>query len=88
MPEPTRSQLPRGVWIASWDGPNGETVLLAIDSAHRLLGLPMAVPMGWSVERASDALWLVLDTLDPENDALARAAPKAGRASHLQLVEG
>jgi hypothetical protein len=78
------NRLGRGVWEAAWDGPNGETVLLAVTSTHRLLMPPTFVPIGWSEETYCDALWEALDAADPENDALARASvPKAGRGSSL-----
>jgi hypothetical protein len=58
--------LTRGVYVAPWVGANGELVLIAIGHRHRLVGEPVAVPIGGSHLDASDVLWARLERDDPE----------------------
>ncbi len=62
---PATKPVGRGVWIAPWVGPNGETVLLAITRFRKLVGEPVTIPNGTSHHVACDALWAQLDQEDP-----------------------
>lgn len=55
----------RGVWMAPWLGPNGETILVAVTREKRLAGEPVIVPIGGNHVAASDELWDRLDGRDP-----------------------
>lgn len=73
----------RGVHVAPWQGPEGELVLIAIDSHRGLLPDSITViPHGASRVDASDALWEFLEQLDPIDDS-ARA--KIARVSLYAL---
>ena len=56
----------RGVWIAPWIGPQGEVVLVAVTSAHRLAAAPVTVPAGADRIAAAEALWDHLEAVDPD----------------------
>lgn len=69
-PAPYVPLLERGVWKAQWQGPNGEIVLLAISSDHKLLtGTPHVISVGGDHIAAADALWDLLDARDPVSPA-------------------
>ncbi|MFI5228497.1 MAG: hypothetical protein ACHQWU_05485 [Gemmatimonadales bacterium] len=70
--------LTRGVYIAPWLGPDGETILVAIDSKRRLIAEPTVVAAGASQVLAGDALWDRLEAADPGRVADTRP--------HLTLV--
>lgn len=54
----------RGVWQAPWMGEEGEMVLIAITSKHRLLRI-VTIPPGASRIDAAEALLSELDAADP-----------------------
>lgn len=58
--------IERGVFVAPWLGPNGETVLIAISRAGRLAGEPLTIPVGGNHVELGDAMWDRLDADDPE----------------------
>lgn len=68
-PQSGLHMLERGVWKAPWQGPDGEIVLLAITSHHRLLVPPSVIAFGRDHIGASDVLWEQLDAQDPVDDA-------------------
>ena len=55
----------RGVWMAPWVGPNGETILVAVTRERKLAGDPVLVPLGGNHVNAGDELWARLDEDDP-----------------------
>jgi len=55
----------RGVWIAPWMGPNGETVLVALNRHDRQLGDVILIPAGGNHLAASDELWARVERDDP-----------------------
>jgi hypothetical protein len=55
----------RGVWMAPWLGPNGETILVAVTRDRKLIGEPAFVPAGGNHVKAADDLWERLDADDP-----------------------
>lgn len=58
--------LERGVHVANVLGPNGETILLAVDHRHRLTTWPPTlVEPGQDHLGASDNEWDTLDRNDP-----------------------
>jgi hypothetical protein len=63
--KPLRGMLARGVWTAPYFGPNGETVLVAVDSQQRLVGSPRIIGDGESRIAAADSLLDELDRADP-----------------------
>lgn len=73
----------RGVHAAPWQGPNGELVLIAIDSHRGLLPDSITVvPHGASRVDAADSLWAFLESLDPVDD---RQRAEIARASLYAL---
>ena len=87
----------RGVWNAPWSGPNGELVLLAIDSQHRLINGPMVVARGTDHVMVADAMWDLLDACDWQERGVLGDPPSFGALkvparfsgtdrSHLALV--
>lgn len=74
-PAPRYHLLDRGVWQAPWCGADGEVVLLAITSRHRLAVPPVTLPLEASRVDAAGQLWDTLEELDPS---------PANR--HLQIV--
>ena len=60
------SDTRRGVYVAPWVGPKGETVLIALRRDGRLAGDPDAIPVDSSHEVATDAMWDRLDRDDPQ----------------------
>ena len=73
----TPPSLNRGVWVAPWTGPNGETVVYAIDSTNRLLASPVVIPHGTDHVALADRLWQELDRQDPVTDSPAFAPPRS-----------
>jgi len=65
-PAPLHNLLNRGVWLAPWCGSEGEMVLLAITSRHRLAVPPVVIPNGASRVDAANLLWDQLEQSDPE----------------------
>jgi len=55
----------RGVFVAQWDGPNGEIILIARDRRRRLIGEPYTVPCGSDPVAANDLMWARVDAADP-----------------------
>lgn len=55
--------LGRGVWIAQWQGPNGEAILIAVDRMNRQVGERM-VAAGCDYQFAADQLWERLEAVD------------------------
>lgn len=55
----------RGVWVAPWMGPDGETILVAVKRNGRLATWTMLRP-GDDHVGASDDLWSILEAQDPE----------------------
>lgn len=54
----------RGVWVAPWMGPNGETILVAVKRDDRLVAERM-LSFGDDHVQASDELWRALERADP-----------------------
>jgi hypothetical protein len=48
-------------------------VLLAINSAHQIVGEPRVLPFGSDYIKAHDQMWDLLDLLDPLTPELAHA---------------
>lgn len=57
--------LGRGVFQAPWLGPDGELVLIAVRSDHRLNAPPLVVPHGASRIAAAERLESDLEAGDP-----------------------
>ena len=57
--------LPRGVHVAPVVGPDGETILFAVDHRHRLLGAAVYLKPGDSYVGAADELWERIERDDP-----------------------
>lgn len=55
----------RGVWQAPWMGPNGETILVAVNRDRRQVGAEIMIPLGGAHHAASDELWARLERDDP-----------------------
>lgn len=55
----------RGVWVAPWLGPKGETVLVAVDRHHCRIGDEVLVPAGMNSVLIADGLWERVDRDDP-----------------------
>lgn len=51
----------RGVFVAPWVGPNGEHVLIAIDSRGRLVGEPTTVEGDCVFQQVAEVLWELLE---------------------------
>ena len=51
----------RGVWIAPWLGPSGETILVALDREERQVGDVALVATNEDINEASDRLWQRLE---------------------------
>lgn len=77
----------RGVWNAPWTGPNGELVLIALESRGRLIDGPVAVPRGVDHVTVADTLWELLDTVDPLAMVRLGSAPRFGRLKDLRKAE-
>lgn len=56
----------RGVYLAPWQGPNGELVLLAITHERKLVCPPRVIPDGASHILAGDEMWDLLERSDPQ----------------------
>jgi hypothetical protein len=54
----------RGVFVAPWNGRNGERILVAVDRQNRFVEKRL-IPAGEPDIRASDELWELLERLDP-----------------------
>lgn len=84
----------RGVWVAPWQGPNGEIVLFSIDSHSKLVAGPFIVPAGSDHIAASEALWEELEAVDPLHRSIMGSPPVFRRLRRswsrfgLQLVKG
>lgn len=59
-----RDLLGRGVYLAPWQGPNGEIVLLAITHKRALACPPRMIPAGASHILAGDEMWELLERDD------------------------
>lgn len=55
----------RGVWLAPWQGPNGEMILVAVSSKCRRLR-EVTVPIGANHVDAAERLLDLLDEQDPD----------------------
>jgi hypothetical protein len=55
----------RGVWIAPWMGPNGETILVALNRHEHQIGEQIMIPLGGNHLAASDELWSRVEKHDP-----------------------
>ena len=67
-------QTTRGVYVAPYLGPDGEIVLLAITSSRKLATSgPVIVPHGADRVAAAEALWDLLDRVDPPAVTVLRA---------------
>lgn len=66
--------LSRGVYVAPYHGPNGETVLLAITARQRLAAEPLFLTLGDREVEMADRLWALLDEADA---ASPRVTPPA-----------
>jgi hypothetical protein len=65
---PCPDLLPRGVYRAPCFGPNGETIVFAVDHRHRRIDDGVVyLPPGEDVVAARNALWRMLDAVDPEH---------------------
>lgn len=72
---PQTSRPDRGVFVAPFLGPNGETVLLPIMSDRRLAtDGPVYVAGDADALSESDRLWGLLDKVDPAEDRSSAAA--------------
>jgi hypothetical protein len=60
------AQLRRGVHVAPWMGPNDELILVAVTSTGRQAAPSVIVPHGTDRLKVSDALWDLLDEVDPD----------------------
>jgi hypothetical protein len=60
-----RAAHERGVYVAPWIGPNGETVLIAISRAGHLVGDPLTIPIGGNHVGSGDDMWDRLEADDP-----------------------
>jgi len=54
----------RGVWVAQWMGPDGETILVAVARTGRLVEQRM-LRTGDGHVQAADEMWDALDRADP-----------------------
>lgn len=83
----------RGVWVAPWQGPNGEFVLFSLDSRSKLVAGPMTVTIGGDHIAAAEALWEELDARDPGHrghlgaPATFRRLRRSWQRSGLQLIK-
>jgi hypothetical protein len=55
----------RGVWLAPWQGPNGEMILVAVTAQRRRLD-EYVVPIGANHVDAAERLLDRLDLADPD----------------------
>lgn len=55
----------RGVWKEPYHGPNGETILFAMNKAGELVGDRLLVPVGLDEWEIAQWLWHVLNNVDP-----------------------
>lgn len=55
----------RGVWVAPWMGPNGETILVAVRRDDRKVSERM-LAFGDDHVQASEDLWDELERADPQ----------------------
>ena len=58
------SSVGRGVWVAPWMGPNGETIIVAVRRDGRQVESRALLP-GADHVGASDELWKILELADP-----------------------
>lgn len=77
MPLDCPAPLPRGVYVAPYLGPNGETVLLAITARQRLAAEPLFLVTADREAEMSDSLWRLLDQRDPRPTGAASRAEAA-----------
>lgn len=56
---------PRGLYIAPWCGPDGELVLLAMQSNRRLAAPPLQIPHGADSVGMAEGLQRTLEEADP-----------------------
>ena len=75
----------RGVWIAPWQGPNGELVLFAMGSHNRLVTDPMVVPAGSDHVAAADMLWDLIDEVDTQHPSFIGRPPRFRRVRRSRL---
>ncbi len=64
LPPASRGLVARGVYYLPWTGPNGETLLAAVDRNGRRL-LDASVLPGRDEDATILALWDLLDRADP-----------------------
>lgn len=60
-------RLDRGVYIAPWMDDEGQMVLVALTDAGRLACEPVSVNEFDTPQRAADALWAILDRVNPDS---------------------
>lgn len=58
-------------------GPDGEMVLLAVTSGHRLLSTPRVLAFGSDYIAAHDQMWDLLELLDPPTENAPQRALQA-----------
>jgi hypothetical protein len=62
---PVGASIGRGVWVAPWQGPNGETILVAVSRKRRKIAERLLSP-GDDHVGAGEALWDMIERDDPE----------------------
>lgn len=73
----------RGVFEAIWTGPNGETVLVIVNSAGReVIHGGVVVPRGCDVHGLATSLLAFLDTIDPVSVSVTGRLPRWRRVGH------
>lgn len=66
---------PRGVWIAPFPGPHGETYLFPVASHGACVADPVPVPLGSDADVMAEGLWDLLDKMDPPAQEPSRRPP-------------
>lgn len=64
LAKPLHDLQGRGVWVAPWLGPDGETILVAITRDKRE-ARKVYVPQNVNPQPATDELWDTLAVIDP-----------------------
>jgi len=74
----------RGVWVAPWQGPRGELVLVSVTSRRRKLE-ERTVPLGADGVAISEAMFAALDRADPGKPS-GVIRPRLSRVARLRGV--